>query len=462
MINILLFSGIIFCAWAFTRSVNFDFNATNNSRIDEPDGHIDTKEKKDTVWRNLLKGGRNTLYNHTANFSYTLPTAKFPLLDWTTVNLKYQGTYNWIGASRLDLSIGNIIENGQTQEATAQFDLTRLYNKFKFFKAIDLPRVDNANNVTKTRTDTVFRFVMKDGIKTKQVKRLKIKKIRDPNAMPSVGTFGRVFGKLVSSLKQVNVSISENANTRLPGYVDSTQVVGRNWQSMQPDIGFLLGAQPDTGWLNRAAKKGLITKDSSFSSIFQQSFNQRLVLSAQLEPVKDLTISLNLNKTFSKNYSELFKDTTGTGNNFSHLSPYAGGSFDISYISYKTLFGKFDPNRISATFQKFEDYRQIISQRLGVANKYNTGVPVGADGYAYGYTRYATDVLIPAFVAAYSGKDPKTIALINENNPNIKANPYKGFIPKPNWKLDYTGLSRVKGLIKYLPILLFLMPITEV
>jgi len=436
--------------WAFTRSISFDFNASNNSRIDEPAGQIDTKEKKDTIWKNLLKGGRNTLYMHTANMSYTLPTAKFPLLDWTTINFKYQATYNWIGASRLAIELGNILENGQTQEATAQLDFTRLYNKFKFFKVIDLPRVPKSNKFLKPKVDTIFKFFTKDGIKTKTdlVKKIKITKIRNPSYMPTVGTFGRVVGKLVSSLKQVNMSISENANTRLPGYLDSTRSLGRDWKSMQPDVGFLIGRQPDSSWLNNAARKGLLTKDSNFNSIFQQSFNQRLVFTAQLEPVRDLTISLNLNKTFNKNYSETFKDTTGSGNNFGHLSPYAGGSFDVSYISYKTLFGKFDPNTVSATFTKFEAYRQIISQRLGIANKYNKGTPIGADGYAYGYNRYAIDVLIPAFVAAYSGKDPKTVALIDQSNPNIKSNPYKGFIPKPNWKLDYTGLSKIKGLDK--------------
>ena len=435
--------------WSFTRSINFDFTASNNSRIDEPSGRLDTKEKKDTVWKNLVKGGRNTLYNHTANFSYTLPTAKFPLLDFTTVNVKYQATYTWIGASRLAIPLGNILENAQTKEVTAQLDFTKLYNKSKFFKVIDLPRDKDAKRTPPIlKTDTIFRFITKDGIKLKEVKRLKIRKLRDPNADPYVGTFGRIFGKLVSSLKQVNVSVSENGNTRLPGYMDSTQSVGRNWASMQPNIGYLLGAQPDTVWLNNAARKGLISRDTNFNSIFQQSFNQRLIMTAQIEPVRDLTISINLNKTFTKNYSETFKDTTGTGNNFGHLSPYAGGSFDISYISYKTLFGKFDPNRISGTFQKFEDYRQIISQRLGVANKYNTGVPIGADGYAYGYNRYATDVLVPAFVAAYSGQDPKKVSLIDQRNPNIRSNPYKGFIPKPNWKLDYTGLSRIKGLDK--------------
>ncbi len=92
--------------WNITRSLNFDFTAMNNSRIDEPEGRLNTGAKKDTVWRNLLKGGRNTTYTHTANFTYTLPTAKFPLVDWTTINLRYQANYNWIGASRLAVGAG--------------------------------------------------------------------------------------------------------------------------------------------------------------------------------------------------------------------------------------------------------------------------------------------------------------------------------------------------------------------
>jgi cell surface protein SprA len=35
--------------WDLTRSLTLDFNAVNNARVDEPFGHIDTKEKKDTV-----------------------------------------------------------------------------------------------------------------------------------------------------------------------------------------------------------------------------------------------------------------------------------------------------------------------------------------------------------------------------------------------------------------------------
>jgi cell surface protein SprA len=64
--------------WDLTRSLNFDFNAINNARIDEPFGRIDTKEKKDSVRSNLFKGGRNTLYTQKATLTYGIPLNKFP------------------------------------------------------------------------------------------------------------------------------------------------------------------------------------------------------------------------------------------------------------------------------------------------------------------------------------------------------------------------------------------------
>ena len=163
-----------------------------------------------------------------------------------------------------------------------------------------------------------------------------------------------------------------------------------------------------------------------------------------------LTIDVNLDKSFTKNFSETFKDTTGTGNHFGHLSPYVQGGFSVSYIAFNTLFGKYDPNRISGTFLKFQDYRQVLSKRLGDLNKYNqlAGNPTSADGYSLGYGRYAIDVLVPAFIAAYTGEDPTKVALVKENNANIKSNPFREILPKPNWRINYNGLSRVKGLDK--------------
>ena len=166
--------------------------------------------------------------------------------------------------------------------------------------------------------------------------------------------------------------------------------------------------------------------------------------------MRDLTIDINLDKSFTKNFSETFKDTTGTGNNFAHLSPYVQGGFTVSYIAFNTLFGKYDPNQVSGTFLKFQDYRQALSKRLGALNKYNqlAGNPVASNGYTLGYGRYAVDVLVPAFIAAYTGQDPDKVPLIRQNNANIKSNPFRDILPKPNWRVNYNGLSRVKALEK--------------
>lgn len=268
--------------------------------------------------------------------------------------------------------------------------------------------------------------------------------------MPEINGLARVVGKLLTSVKSVNASLSQNSNTRLPGYTDSTNYLGQNFKSMAPGFGFILGKQPDSNWLNNAAQKGLISKDSNFNDLFIQNFDQRLAISAQLEPIRDLMIDINLDKTFTKNYSETFKDTSGTGNNFAHLSPYINGGFNVSYIAFNTLFEKYDPNRVSATFLKFQDYRQILSKRLGDLNEYNKqqGNPTGADGYAKGYGRYAVDVLVPSFIAAYTGQDPTKVSLINQSNANIKSNPFRGILPKPNWRITYNGLSRISGMEK--------------
>jgi cell surface protein SprA len=433
--------------WNFTKSINFDYTATNNSRVDEPAGRINTKQKKDTIWQNFSKGGRNTIFNQSVNMSYVLPTAKFPLLEWTTANVRYQTTYKWIGASRLAVNLGNLLENTQQKEATIQLDFTKLYQHSKWLRQMDQPSNKEDQQKWRNRVKKVS-----DSVLTKSGKKVLItKRIVDKTAMPYVSKGMKVFGKLLTSLKQVNFTASENAGTRLPGYMDSTRFFGQNVQSMAPGFNFIMGWQPDTNWLNQQARKGLMSKDSNFNSLIQQNLDQKLTLTAQLEPFKELNVAINISKSFSKSYSETFRyiDTNFNGTNptFQHLNPYAGGSFDVSYVAFKTLFGKFDPNRVSSTFKTFENNRIILSERLGKLNPYTNNL-VGSDGYYYGYGKYAIDVLIPSFIAAYTGQDPNSVGLIKQENRNIRSNPFKAIIPRPNWKIDYNGLSKIKPLDK--------------
>jgi cell surface protein SprA len=56
--------------------------------------------------------------------------------------------------------------------------------------------------------------------------------------------------------------------------------------------------------------------------------------------------------------------------------------------------------------------------------------------------------LLPAFIAAYTGKSPESVPLIKQNNPNIRSNPFSGILPKPNWHVTYNGLTRIPGMEK--------------
>jgi cell surface protein SprA len=443
----LIFQRDYILRWNFTRSLLLDFTATNNSRVDEPYGRLDTKEKKDSLWKNLLKGGRNTLYNQTASFSYTLPTSKIPLLDFVTANVKYQATYRWIGASRLAANLGNFLENGQQKEATVQMDFNRLYIKSKFLRQLDAP----TNIADKERWKNRWTKIT-DSVTTKSGKRvLRTRKILDKSALPYVNTALKILGKLLTSVKQINVTVSENGQTRLPGYTDSTQALGQNFKSLAPGFDFVFGRQVDSNWLNTKARQGLITKDADFNYLFKQNFDQTITATATLEPIRDLTITVDLKKTFSKDYSETFRyiDTSGGSNvKFQHLTPYSTGGFDVSYIAFKTLFGKFDPNRVSETFKTFQENRIILSKRLGAQNPYSTAIGTTPDGYAYGYGKYAVDVLIPSFIAAYTGESAETVGLIKQSDNRTRSNPFQSIIPKPNWNLNYNGFSKVKGLDK--------------
>ncbi len=419
--------------WDLSRSFNFDFEAVNNSRMDEPAGRLDTKAKKDTVRNNFLKGGRNVLYNQRADFTYNLPTAKFPLLDWTTASLTYKTTYSWIGASRLAISLGNTIQNSNAKAATVALDLNRLYSKFRILRAIDQRGAPGV-----TQPPKVIPPLPGDPrAKTDTTKNKNQKPKKDPNKLPELNGFTKTIGKILTSLKQVTFNYSDGATTFLPGYTDSTKFLGQNWNSMAPGLDFVFGRQPDSNWLNRAAGVGLVTRDTLQNNLFRQTYDQQFNANAQMEPFRDLHIDLNLTKTFSKTYSELFRDTSFGSGKFGHLNPYAGGGFSVSYISFQTLFRKFNPNTISETFKQFQNNREILSARLGKLNPYSQ--VVGSDGYYQGYGRYAQDVLIPAFIAAYTDKDPNSVSLLKTGGPTVKSNPFSGYLPKPNWRISYSG-----------------------
>jgi cell surface protein SprA len=467
--------------WNLTRSINVDFSAISNARVDEPYGALNTKAKRDSVWRNFIKGGRTVAYQQTAAASYEFPLSKLPFTDWIRAHYSYGTSYNWITASLLAISLGNTIENSQTNTLGTEFDFTRLYNKNKWLRTVsnvqssnNRPPVKNNNTnqlpnnnqpkknalgITILSRDEVIRDSSGNYLRGKkkrealrkwrqQKRDLRIaERLQKANQPIEISGLERTLGGLVTMVKQVNINYTESYNSRVPGYMDSTQFMGQNWRTMQPGIDYVFGKQPDTAWLNRKAAQGVISRDSTFNYLFAQNFDQKLNITARVQPIRDFVIDINFDKSFSKNYTELFKDTTGLGVP-QHLNPYAAGGFSVSFISFQTLFKKTDPNNVSKTFETFENNRLILSNRVANGNAYwvNAGKPTTADGYASGYGRYAQDVLVPAFIAAYTNKDPNSIPLIAKSQGNIRSNPFSGYLPKPNWRVSYTGLSKIPSL----------------
>lgn len=513
--------------WELSRSLSFNYTANNQSRIDEPYGRIDSKAKRDSLWDNISRFGRNTYFTQTLNATYTLPTQKFPFLDWTRATASYTATYNWTAASRLAYDQGNIIANTQQKQINGEFVFSQLYNKWRLLKAINTPKVtsrqdmmknaaagiqskgggafakekggnDNSGGGSGNRLSAEERSEKKKELEERRRKetqlpprpeKKKIEKDRIPgsdtmsrkelntvyrglkraerrrfrkelaawrakrrNILPEISDGVRVAGRLATMLKRVTVNYDETAGTILPGFMDSTQFLGVSSRSGNPWYGFAFGAQPDRAWFDEQAALNRISRDSLLNGQLQQTYTQNYNLQATLEPFPDLRIDLTWTKQFSKNYSETFKNAGSYDNpDFQHYSPYSMGTFNISYIGLKTMFTPSKANELSQPYQDFLNNREIVSRRLGAINPYTAGLPDPENpDYTKGYTEYSQDVLIPAFLAAYTGRDANTIPLVESNSPGIRSNPFKHYVPMPNWKMTYNGLTKLPFFNEYL------------
>jgi cell surface protein SprA len=370
--------------WNLSKSLQMDIDATNLSVVDEPAGRINGL-KRDTLWENLKKLGRTTNYNHTLNFNYTTPINKIPGLDWTSMIARYSAHFNWqtqpeFAINNPDYNIGNSIQNSRSIQLNPTLNFLTLYNKFRGLR--------NNNN--------------------------------------DKGGAGKFFLGLLTSIKNVSGTYTRTEGTFLPGYLPQSNLFGQDLSYNAPGIGFLLGSQADLR--NKAVANGWITLDTLQNQLYVKTFNEDINLRSIIEPVSDLRIQLSAFKTQYRNYSTNFKYSTIT-NSIENLSPVTTGTYSISFMSLATAFSKSGGiNNSSPVFQQFLNNRATISQRLGQTNP-NSGT--GTGGFSDGYGPNAQNVLVPAFLAAYSGKDASSVSL--NQFPTT---------PIPNWQITYKGLSK--------------------
>jgi cell surface protein SprA len=368
-----------------------------------------------------------------------------------------------VGASRLFTSLGNTIENTLSHQVNAQFNFNSFYNKSKFIRSalsdakptpsqsnpisnqLIIKKQDALNGLTGKARDSAY----KKWKEARKQERIAMRVLKANEVLNIPGPIKSLVS-LLTMVQNASLDYAENYNSRLPGFMSGVQFIDKDFNGFAPGFDYAMGKQPDSNWLNAQARKGLFTTDRNFNLLFRQGFDQRLSARVMIEPIKTLIIDIRFDKTFTKEYSELFKDTTEKMNGYrTHNNPLSAGGFNISYIALRTFFKKHDPNSISKQFKDFQDYRDTISLRVANLNPYWKQLPDNQkfdSGYATGYGRYAQDVLIPSFIAAYTGKDPQRVNLLNQTNSNIRSNPFSGMLPMPNWNLLYNGLSNIPGI----------------
>lgn len=122
-----------------TKRLKVDFSSSSTSKIDEPEGKIDKKWKRDSIKNCFKDFGRLTDYNHTFKATYSAPLSKIKPLSFLTASATYLGTYTWEAGYITDdsLKLGNEVSNSMSLQLRGNASLTKLYNKVPYLKKVN-------------------------------------------------------------------------------------------------------------------------------------------------------------------------------------------------------------------------------------------------------------------------------------------------------------------------------------
>ena len=403
-----------------TRTLKLDFAVNQEANIDEPAGKLDKSDpfydnKIDTIWQNFWNFGRATNYHQTFGMNYQVPLNKIPIVNFISLNTRYNASYNWTAALPAISHLGHHIQNSNSKQYNGQINLTTLYNKVPYFKKLNqgIRRVRNSVRNRKEQEEN-------EGEKKKKFEILKH------------------MTRFALGVKNVSVNYSESQGTFLPGYLNQSKVLGQDWANLSPGLPFVFGSQADIR--QKGGQKGWITNSTDLNTMYKTNESTSLTLRSTVEPIKSFRIELTANKTTSNDHTEYYRWDDGI-DDFNSFSPTESGSFSVSFISLLTAFKSDNDDYESATFSNFRNYRTDIARQLAVNNtSFNgwidpvTGYPVEYQDTILigGYGATSQEVMIPAFLAAYSGG--------SSANSKLTAFPA---IPLPNWRITYDGFIKI-------------------
>ncbi|MCP9612720.1 cell surface protein SprA [Coprobacter tertius] len=488
--------------WNLTKSLNLSLSTMTNARIDEPAGVVNKKlfpdeyrAWKDTVMQSILHLGRPWNYNQNFTASFDLPLNKIPVLDWMNLGAKFNSNYTWDRGVYVDAEteLGNNIANRGELSFDGRMNLESLYNKSTFLKNVNKkfsgsrrpspakPRPKSFNRRITLKSDTTVTLRhnldnkrLKVSAKTRDGKLYPIRyKVIDANSIMVLNKDSAGSQVTVSVIpgKRIDESFWYKAAEYSSRFVMMTRNVSvryrranaMNVPSFRPNVGDIFGQSnsysalapgldfafgiTDENYIRKISEKGWLIQNDSLVSPAIINRTDELQIDATLEPIKGLKITLNANRTSNKNNQIQFM--------YDGMPVIRGGNFTMTHVAIRTSLrgAKASNGYQSKAFDQFLRNREIIAARLEnryagsrypkagfIAGETNLGGNVYNPDQNGGVNKNSPDVMIPAFIAAYSGRDAKKVGLTAF--PSLRS-------LLPNWRITYDGLGKMKSMSKY-------------
>lgn len=391
-----------------TKNLKFNYKASSTNIVKNYLNEDNVPNDDLTIWDSYLNVGQANFHMQQLVMNYEIPLDKIPVFSFLKANYSYTGDYSWQRASVAlsEINIGGVDYNlGNTVQNAISHNLNANMNMDLFYKYIGLTKRSQLKPKPKTAP--------KPG-----------EKLTNTNVLePRKNDFVNGLIGVLTSVKTIQATYTKNSGTVLPGYTPGVGFFGTS----KPTIGFIFGSQDDVRY--EAAKNGWLTAYPDFNQNYTQVNNEIFKSTVNIDLLPDLKIDLSLDRSYSENFSEQYDVSNGIYNS---RSPYNYGMFAISTILIKTSFSTSDENS-SAAFDDFRSNRLPIANRLAVERGIDISNPanIDAEGYPKGFGKNNQAVLLPAFLAAYSGEDASSVSL----------GIFKSF-PVPNWSIKYNGLMR--------------------
>lgn len=477
-----------------SRNLKFSFQTAMNSTVDEgyytpeiirdygfTNDHYEAW--KDTIQRSLAKGGSPYTYQQVFTASWNVPINKIPGLDFITANASYNGTYNWArtATTAAQNDLGNTITGQRSWQVDGTLNFETLYNKSKYWKNMTqryTGRQRNKSFKPKTYSEAIvfkagepqtithrlgsdmFEVEAKDSLGHK----VKLKVVPDGNTKATVtspvsGTVtlsmttidpnkrtpaqvaGDMFAYVGTLIRRIQVTYRDNTSITVPGFAPQAGFMGQRkvGNLYAPGYDFAFGFFRDD-FVEKAKREGWLSGDTMVVQPATQSKTTDLDIKITLEPLPGLKIQVNGKRYMAQSNSIIYS--------YDDIREHLSGSFNITQVAIGTAFsrvGNQDDNFSNAVYDRFVSNRDIMQRR--VQAEYDNLVYPDAGflrGTVFAGQRYnrkngvisrnSADVLVPSFLAAYTGRD------INK----MDRNPFLGVLKiLPNWSVTYDGLGKL-------------------